>query len=111
MNKFKVLKYHDFALTKLLIYPSVTYYILLNLIAFVASSIVFVYQNISQFDVALRACIFVFGVSQTVGMFYSYGTNLSRIQAVHAKLNEIINKTILGKFYARLQCEHEHICL
>lgn len=97
MVKFTVLKYHDLAVTKLVIYPFVKYFILLNLVAFVASSIMFVYQNISQFDVVLRALIFIFGTCQSIGMFYSYGTNLTKIQAVHFKLNEMFEKTIEGK--------------
>lgn len=99
MVKFKVLKYLDFALEKLITYPLISYYVLLNLIAFIASSIVFVYQNISHYDIALRACLFIFGVSQTVGMFYSYKTNLNRIQDVHSQLNEIVDKSAEGKFY------------
>lgn len=97
MDKFKVLKYHDFALTKLILYPLIARYILLNLIAFLASSIVFVYQNTSEFDDVLRACFLIFGTCQAIGMFYSYGANLSEIQTVHSKLNEIIGKIAKGE--------------
>lgn len=98
MAKFKVLKYHDFALNKLIIYPLITHYILLNLILFLSSSIVFVYQITSKFDEAIRACFLIFGTCQAIGMFYSYGRNLSEIHAVHSKLNGIIRKIAEGEF-------------
>lgn len=100
MNKFKVLKYHAFAVNKLKMCPFITYYILLNFLAFIASNVVFVHQNISKFDIALRACVFVFGACQATGMFYSYGIHLTKMQAVHSQLNEIVGKSVEGKFRA-----------
>lgn len=98
MNKFKVLKYHDFALMKLVIHPFVIYYVLLNFISFIASSVAYVYQNASQVDIALRASPFIFGACQAFGMFYTYGMNLSEMQAVHSKLNKISGKIVEGMF-------------
>lgn len=106
MNRFRVLEYHAFAVNKLKEYPFITYYILLNFLAFIVSNVVFVYQNKLQFDIALRACVFVFGACQATGMFYSYGINLTEIQAVHSKLDEIIIKTVEGKFCTQDSMQH-----
>lgn len=105
MNEFIEFKYHKSIWSKLRIYPTQcenennaffkafsSYFILLVLITFNISSGTFVYENASQFTVALRACLFITGISQAIGMFYNYGLKLNEIQAVHIELQEIIDK-------------------
>lgn len=111
---FNVFKYHKIALIKLRIYPTsaqnkinvffksfASYYILIVLIAFIISSIVFVVQNLSEFTDALRSCMFIFGVCQAIGMFYYYGINASKMQTVHIKLQETIDEMIKGKYFKK----------
>lgn len=101
MEKFKVLKYHDFVLNKLIIYPFTSHFILVDLTAFIVLNAVFVYQNTSQFDAVLGACIFIFGIGQSVGMFFCYAINLSEIQTVHMEIQKIIDKLIEGMISLR----------
>lgn len=109
MKKFIAFKYHKSIWFKLRFYSTqcknenilffksiTTHFILLVLIAFNISSGTFVYENVSQFTVALRACLFITGISQAIGMFYNYGLKLNEIRAVHNKFQEIIDKINKG---------------
>lgn len=100
MKKFSVLKYQKLALTKLGIYPiensytCSSYGILLILVAFLASGLGFMYENLSELAVVLRSCMLIFAVSQSVGMFHCYAINMKNIQVVHFKLQESIDRII-----------------
>lgn len=117
MNDFIEFKYHKTILSKLGVYPIqcdneknneffksfATNYVLLILIAFNISSGTFVFENISKFAVALRACLFITGISQAIGMFYNYGLKLDEIHAVHTKLQKLIDNIGKGKFWNESQ--------
>lgn len=118
MFKFTVLKYNKFVLTHLGILseqlPSETctrsdffkrpssYYILLTMTALVVASVMFVLQNVSQFDVALRTCAIAIGTSQSIGMYFCFGINLRKINALHLKLQAIIDEVVNGKAISKM---------
>lgn len=75
-----------------------TYYILFNTIVFlILSSVVFVYQNLWQLEVALRTCIAVVGGLQVAGMFISHGLKMDKIKEFHQKLREVCDESVNGK--------------
>lgn len=74
------------------------YYFSFNIIAFIITSAVFVYQNSTNFIMALRTSMVCFGCSQALGMFLSVGFNIMKVKKLHLKLQEIVNETDRGKF-------------
>lgn len=109
MEKFKVLKYQKLALTKLRIYPTehqnadyflstscTSYCVLLILVTISVSGLAFMYKNLSDLSVVLRSSILIFATSQSIGMFHCYAINMSNIQGVHFKLQEIIDRIAKG---------------
>lgn len=116
MEKFKVLKRHEFVLNKLgfnskhsqsetnVFFKSfASYYILINCIIFEVSCLFFIYQNASDFNVVLRTSFHFLAVYQVYGMFFCYGINIDKIWAVHFKLQELTDRATGGlydlKFY------------
>lgn len=108
-----VFKYHTFVLAKILriyriaseddkfnvFFKSFTpYCVQIILFIYVLTGSAFVYENISDITLALRACIFIIGVIQAMCMFYCYGTNASNIKIVHIRLKEIIQETVLSEY-------------
>lgn len=70
-----------------------TYYILLVLTCFpITSSSVFVYRNLSQFELALQTIRIVIAGFQSAGMFLSIGSNMDNVKALHFKLQKIVNE-------------------
>lgn len=113
MKELNVFKCHKLVLMKLGIYPIhshskvnvffksfVSYYISLILIAVIVLGAILIVKNVSEFTVALCTSLLIFGASQSAGMFCCYGINMSRIQAVHLKLQEIVDKIAKGTIYA-----------
>lgn len=75
-----------------------TYYILIHTIVFlIISSAIFVYQNWSETESALRTCIAVVGGLQVAGMFISHGSKMEKIKEFHRKLREISDESVNGK--------------
>lgn len=114
MVKLIVLKYSEWILDRLGIYAKhspnqpdqnvffkklSSYYILLTTTAFVVSSAIFVVENSSQFDVALRTCAIAIGTAQSIGMYFSFGTNLKNVHALHYKLQTVIDGSTKGKMF------------
>lgn len=110
MAKFTVLKYNKFLLSHLgilsnQIFQNVffkrlsSYYILLTTTAFVVASVIFVLQNSSQFDTALRTSAIAIGTFQSIGMYLCFGKNIKKVNALHFKLQEIIDGTVEGKHF------------
>lgn len=109
MKKFKVLKHTEYALVKVGIHSTQNdinsfyhsfapySYILFILITYVMSCSVFIYQNKSDFDVVLRTSTVIVGASQAIGMFFSYGIRARKIQALHLKLQEIVENVLEGE--------------
>lgn len=60
--------------------------------AYAVASAVFVFENLSDFSLALRAGMFIVSASQANGMFFCYGINVNEIQIVHTKLQEIVDE-------------------
>lgn len=113
MVKFTVLKYNEFILTQFGIFSKQSsnqtysnvffkalssYYILLTMAAFVVSSSIFVYQNSEQFDVALRVFTVSIGTAQSIGMFFSFGKNIKKVNTLHHKLQEIVDESTKGEY-------------
>lgn len=111
MVKFKVLKYHEYVLFKLGIFQNhfpqkpingflkspIIYYNLFVSTTFIVSSTVYAYQSDVEFKTLLRACLFTIGTIQATAMFVSFGLNSSKIQAVHLKLQELVDTSHKGK--------------
>lgn len=108
MAKFKVLKYNESILIHLGIFsnrrpdgsmdrrlfiPLRVCYISFISASFVVAASMFVYQNSQQFTLALRTCEFLFGCSQAVSMLICFVLNTSKIQIVHLKLQELVDKS------------------
>lgn len=111
MVKFTVLEYNEFLLYQFGIFSTElsnrtsryvffktlsSYYILLTTTAFVVASVIFVLENPSQFDVALRTSAIAIGTAESIGMYFCYGTKTTEVNAVHLKLQAIINETSQG---------------
>lgn len=110
MEKFKVLKYNECMLFKLGIFRNqfplkpingffkskIIVYNLIVSMSFLISSLVFANKNMTDFNVTLRACSFAIGTIQASGMFISFGLNTTEIQAVHLKLQKLVDKSIEG---------------
>lgn len=114
MFSFTVLKYDEIILARLGYFskqmPSPTtqnkffkrlssYYILLTTTIFVLTSAIFVLQNLSQFDIALRSSAIAIGTAQSIGMYFSFGTNVRKIHAIHFKLQKIIDERTSGNIF------------
>lgn len=114
MAKFTVLNYNKFLLSHLGIFSKQlsnqifqnvffkrlsSYYILLTTTAFVVASVIFVLQNSSQFDTALRTSAIAIGTFQSIGMYFCFGKNIKKVNAMHFKLQEIIHGTVGGKHF------------
>lgn len=112
MIKFTVLKYNKFILSHLGISIKQSsnrtiqnvfckaissYYILTTMIVFVVASVMFVLQNLSQYNVALRTCAIAIATSQSIGMYFCFGINVNKINALHFKLQEIIDELAKGE--------------
>lgn len=109
LEKLIVLKYHRlltrFGIFSIRFGKKVTaylkllapFYILLSLISFILSCAVFIYQNDVDFNETLRSCFHIVAISQAIGMFYCYGINVNRMQAIHHKLQELVDQA--GKYF------------
>lgn len=63
----------------------------------------YAYQNIVDFNAALRATLFTIGTVQAMGMFVCFGLNATKVQAVHFELQELVEKSqTKGKMEFRL---------
>lgn len=123
MFKFTVLTYNKFFLTHVGILSKqlssqtciqffrspYTYYFFLTTSAFVVASAMFVCDPKSQFDVALRMCAIAIGTSQSIGMYFCFGANMRKINALHLKLQEIIDELANGKELPFQKCAHQLI--
>lgn len=113
VNQFKVLKYHEYMLFKLGIFlnefsqksilkngffksPIICYMLFVSM-TFIISSTTYAYQNVIEFSATLRACLFTIGTIQATGMFINFGFNTSKIQAVHLKLQELVDEANKGR--------------
>lgn len=104
LEKFKVFKYHHL-LTRVGFFSlqfrdkskpfwklCAPFYILLSLIAFTISCFAFVHQNDVDFSETLRSYFHIIAVTQSIGMFFSYGINMSKIQDVHHRLQGFVDQ-------------------
>lgn len=110
MSKFKVLNLNEYILTQLGIFsnqnsekqsdvffksPRVCYILLISG-SFIISSLSFAYRNSAQITVALRTYTFTLGSSQGFFMFICFGLNITKVRAVHLKLQEFVDKSLKG---------------
>lgn len=112
MSPFKVLELNELVMVWLRIYPhhltansiptndffkSITvFYISFNLLAFIVTSAMFVYQNTSYVVIALRTGMVVVGSSQALGMFLSVCLNSDKVKMLHQKLQAIVDQAAIG---------------
>lgn len=70
----------------------IVYLVMFILSAFsISSTITFAYKNFSRFDAALEAIfIFIAGV-HGLGMYLSVGLEMTKVKALHNKLQEIVD--------------------
>lgn len=111
MQSFNVLKYHTFVLSNILrIYRIAsqneisvfykafsTYYVLITLLFFVTFGMAFVFANLAQFPLALRALTFITGSFQAMCMYYCYAKNSSNTKIIHNKLQAIVDGIVESK--------------
>lgn len=112
VEHFKALKYNEYMLFKIGVFRNefprksilngffkslLIYYIVFVSMSFIVSSTLFAYQDDVEFNATLRACLFTIGTVQAVGMFISFGSNTDKVQAVHRKLQELVDKSNEGK--------------
>lgn len=117
MAKFRVLDRIRIVLTRLGMYPqSVSgpkpdivktltgYHIIFIICAmFITSSSLFVYQNISQFELALETSLIVIAGFQIGGMLLSVRTHMKEIEELHFILQDVVDKST--------NSQHYHSCL
>lgn len=105
----KVLELNELIMVRLRIYTrqltdpnsdffkSITvYYIAFNMLAFIATSVAFSYQNLTNFIVVLRTAMVIVGTSQALGMFLCIGCKIIKIKMLHQKLQAIVDQTVKG---------------
>lgn len=109
---FKVLALNELTMVRLRIFTrrlcdsvsdfseSVTvWYISFHMLAFIATSMTFAYQNVSNFFMfALRTAMVVVGTSQAFGMFLCIGCKIIKVKTLHLKLQAIVDQAANGKF-------------
>lgn len=109
MSTFKVLNLNELVMVRLRIYTrrltdtvsdffeSISmYYIAFNMLAFIATSMAFVYQNAADIMVALRTVMVIVGTMQALGMFLCLGRNVLTVKMLHIKLQAIVDRTAKG---------------
>lgn len=69
------------------------------MMAFNATSAVFLYQNVSDIVIALRAAMTILGTIQALGMFISVGCEIDKVKMVHQKLQSIVDQAAKGKHF------------
>lgn len=110
MAKFKVLKYNKHMLFELGIFqqqfpqsslngffrsPIIVYMLLISFTFFISSTL-YANQNLIDFNASLRASLFSIGTAQVAVMFICFGFNAHKIQDVHFKLQELVDKANEG---------------
>lgn len=76
-----------------------THFVLFHLIVFgLIGGIVFAYNNISNFEIVLEACVTIIGGIQSGGMFLGIGLKMKKVKELHLKLQEIVDEAIASKF-------------
>lgn len=107
MAKFKVLEHIRIVLTRLGMYPqSLTgpkidiiktmtgYHIIFVICAlFITSSSLFVYQNISKFELALETSLIVIAGFQIGGMLLSVRLKMKEIEWLHRVLQDVVDQS------------------
>lgn len=107
MNKFEVLEQYQYVLVKLKLsstqkdtngffYSIPACYIVCFWTTFWLATAASIYQNEPEFNESLRIVEYVIGGCQAFAMFCCYGFNIRKIQAVHKKLQQSIDKTFGG---------------
>lgn len=107
--KFKVLELNERMMVRLRIYThqltdpksdffkSITmYYISFNMIAFIATSVAFAYQNVTNIMVVLRTLMVIVGTSQAFGMFLCIGCKIVKVKMLHRKLQATVDQVAKG---------------
>lgn len=105
MAKFKVLKYNENFMNWLgvrsyhlnepineFFSSFLPNYILLVSTVNAISSIVYTYMSWPQMEIISESIIVVLGCVEALGMFYSFGSKIKKIKAVHFGLQAIINE-------------------
>lgn len=121
MATFKVLKYHENILLRLGIFQEqkstngfftspIIHCVLFSSVTFIVSSSMYVYQNSVDFNKTLHVALFTIGMTQSMGMFISFGFNATKIHAVHCELQELVKKSQnKGKMEFLLKvCKFQH---
>lgn len=112
MAKFQVLKYNQWAMSKLGIYsyrltePTNefftsfgTYYILFMVIGFsIGTSLIYVYLHWPNFDLTFEPIMVFSGNIPTMGMFINTGLQMKKIKILHLKIQEIVNEKGMADF-------------
>lgn len=65
---------------------------------YLISTTIFLYKNVVDFGDALDPCFLIIGGAQLGGMYVCTGLNMSKIKAVHLKLQQIVNQSISSWF-------------
>lgn len=108
---FKVLALNELTMVRLRIFTrrltdpisdffeSITvWYISFHMLAFIATSMTFAYQNVSNFFMfALRTAMVVVGTSQAFGMFLCIGCKIIKVKMLHQKLQAIVDQAAHGE--------------
>lgn len=76
-----------------------TYCISFNILAFIVSSAVFLYQHASDAVTALPTVMVIVGSFQVLGMFLCAGCKLDKVRELHRKLQAIVDQAAEGLFY------------
>lgn len=106
MAKFKVLEYNQKFMSRFGIQSHnlneptneffkspATYYVLINVILFtIISSAIFIYENVSQFELALQTSIIVIAGLQCGGMFLTFGLNIKKVKELHINLQNFVDE-------------------
>lgn len=111
-TRFKALKHNEYMLFKIGVFRNqfpkksivnnffkslLIYYFVLVSTTFIISGAMYACQSVVGFSATLRASFFAIGTVQAVGIFISFGINTSKVQAVHLKLQKIVDESSKGE--------------
>lgn len=77
-----------------------THFNLVNMIIFIVTSALFVFQSTTQLIDALRTVMVVIGSIQSLGMFITFGMKIVQVKQLHLKLQNIVDQSIKGEYFA-----------
>lgn len=69
-----------------------SYFIFITVAFGIISSVLFAFENASEFEAALNAVMVVIAETQSIAMYFSVKMNIDKVKTLHLMLQEITDK-------------------